>query len=733
MLYRYMVFSSFVVMVPFCMMIIFWTKEKYQEYERQLMSEENLLLIRMMENIESEMSSLKKTSEQILLDDKISPYRLGKGGFYTIEALDQLAYYCQGMDIFEDLLICLNGENEVYRTGGKELFTTLSQTFTLGGDLTAENLYELLDSKTYFSFLDTSEFLLAGKRHKNMITYPLHSFGGECYGTLVCLISMDYFQEILQVSELTSDTIICNNAGEVLFSTNSQTRDTLNLQEMFENDKTEENFYRTSIQGERYRTVVHHSDLTEWYYIRMVSQEVLTTRQTQEVLPFTCILLLFSLLIASIIGVLSAFYNYLPVRSLLRLFNPNISYSAKRDELSLLNLYVRNLQTESSSMKKQLATKELQQVREIFTEILYGGNTVTEADRELLEKYGFREHTCGFCIVLLALPEGLSEEDFEYQLKQPEFEELFFITRELGGGYICLYSAPKGTKLAVRKLEELNRKMQDEGYHLHASVGQYTEAFSGLRDSLNESLLAAELDSDSPAACLDCALKNNVQEYWRPSKEELLLELAVRNGDKEEILKSSRKLEEQLSTTLRYYRSNEMRYVFYRIMNYLVVFSKDIGRKEDTSDLLVTMLECKSIKDFFASFRRCAELLLENSCVLARKVKGRQMQEIKDFVDINFHLPEMSLSYTAEHFAIKDSYLSKLFKENIGENFIDYLLRKRLEEAVRLLRETDLPVKQVVKSVGYEDVTSFIKKFSGKFGTTPGMYRKMLRAEEKGL
>ena len=84
----------------------------------------------------------------------------------------------------------------------------------------------------------------------------------------------------------------------------------------------------------------------------------------------------------------------------------------------------------------------------------------------------------------------------------------------------------------------------------------------------------------------------------------------------------------------------------------------------------------------------------------------------------------MSLSYIADLYGIRDSYLSKLFKENLGENFIDYLLRKRLEEAARLLRETDLTVKQVVTSVGYSDATSFAKKFSKKYGVTPGIYKK---------
>lgn len=182
-------------------------------------------------------------------------------------------------------------------------------------------------------------------------------------------------------------------------------------------------------------------------------------------------------------------------------------------------------------------------------------------------------------------------------------------------------------------------------------------------------------------------------------------------------------LEAELCSVLRYYRSNEIRYVFHRIMNYLVIFSRDTGMKPAVAAQLEVMRDCKEVGDFFVSFRSCIGMLLEDNSAPGRKGMSDKMQEIKEFIDANYQLPQMSLSYMAEQFGIRDSYLSKLFKENMGENSIDYLMQKRLEEAARLLRETDMTVKQVVKSVGYEDATSFAKKFSKRFGMTPGVLR----------
>lgn len=147
------------------------------------------------------------------------------------------------------------------------------------------------------------------------------------------------------------------------------------------------------------------------------------------------------------------------------------------------------------------------------------------------------------------------------------------------------------------------------------------------------------------------------------------------------------------------------------------------GMKLAVAAQLEVMRDCKEVGDFFVSFRSCIGMLLEYNSAPGRKGMSDKMQKIKEFIDANYQLPQMSLSYMAEQFGIRDSYLSKLFKENMGENSIDYLLQKRLEEAARLLRETDMTVKQVVKSVGYEDATSFAKKFSKRFGMTPGVLR----------
>ena len=57
------------------------------------------------------------------------------------------------------------------------------------------------------------------------------------------------------------------------------------------------------------------------------------------------------------------------------------------------------------------------------------------------------------------------------------------------------------------------------------------------------------------------------------------------------------------------------------------------------------------------SFRSCIGMLLEDNSAPGRKGMSDQMQKIKEFIDANYQLPQMSLSYMAEQFGIRDSYL----------------------------------------------------------------------------
>jgi two-component system response regulator YesN len=94
---------------------------------------------------------------------------------------------------------------------------------------------------------------------------------------------------------------------------------------------------------------------------------------------------------------------------------------------------------------------------------------------------------------------------------------------------------------------------------------------------------------------------------------------------------------------------------------------------------------------------------------------------------INQNLSEdISLEQMSEYTNVSSFYLSKLFKEEKGVTFITFITDTRLDKAQKLLKETELSIKEITAQIGYNDQNYFSRIFKNKFGITPSEARKKL-------
>ncbi|MFK4168606.1 helix-turn-helix domain-containing protein [Paenibacillus lautus] len=75
--------------------------------------------------------------------------------------------------------------------------------------------------------------------------------------------------------------------------------------------------------------------------------------------------------------------------------------------------------------------------------------------------------------------------------------------------------------------------------------------------------------------------------------------------------------------------------------------------------------------------------------------------------------------------------LSKLFREETGQKFVDYLIELRMNHARRLLEETLLPVQDIATEVGYSNAISFGRMFKKLMGMSPGDYREQAAIQQQ--
>jgi two-component system response regulator YesN len=104
------------------------------------------------------------------------------------------------------------------------------------------------------------------------------------------------------------------------------------------------------------------------------------------------------------------------------------------------------------------------------------------------------------------------------------------------------------------------------------------------------------------------------------------------------------------------------------------------------------------------------------------KVHSRLVKEAVRYAMTHYGEP-IGLSETAEHVCVTPAHLSKVFKEEMGENFMRWLNRIRVEEARRLLDSTWLRTYEIAEKVGFRDYKYFSSIFRTYTGCSPREYR----------
>ncbi len=84
---------------------------------------------------------------------------------------------------------------------------------------------------------------------------------------------------------------------------------------------------------------------------------------------------------------------------------------------------------------------------------------------------------------------------------------------------------------------------------------------------------------------------------------------------------------------------------------------------------------------------------------------------------------DISLDEVSKEVDISPYYFSKLFKEETGENFIEYLTGLRINKAKQLITGSDMSMKEICTEVGYSDPNYFSRIFKKNVGVTPTEYK----------
>jgi AraC-like DNA-binding protein/mannose-6-phosphate isomerase-like protein (cupin superfamily) len=124
--------------------------------------------------------------------------------------------------------------------------------------------------------------------------------------------------------------------------------------------------------------------------------------------------------------------------------------------------------------------------------------------------------------------------------------------------------------------------------------------------------------------------------------------------------------------------------------------------------------------ELYTGQTRPEEPLTENTASLKNRDR---LFAVMAYTDAHYH-ENISLDDVSREVHLQVNYFCRIFKENTGMTYLQYLNEYRLGRIYQDLMETDIPLKFLLEKHGFTNYKLFRRMFSDRFGATPGELRK---------
>ncbi len=109
-----------------------------------------------------------------------------------------------------------------------------------------------------------------------------------------------------------------------------------------------------------------------------------------------------------------------------------------------------------------------------------------------------------------------------------------------------------------------------------------------------------------------------------------------------------------------------------------------------------------------------------------------RLRRVRDRIDREYAQP-LDVEALARGVHVSAGYLSRAFRAAYGESPYAYLMTRRIERSMALLRRGDLSVTEVCFAVGCQSLGTFSTRFTELVGMPPSTYRRLAAQATEGM
>ncbi|NQX63333.1 helix-turn-helix domain-containing protein [Paenibacillus qinlingensis] len=570
--------------------------------------------------------------------------------------------------------------------------------------------------------------------------------------TLVVQLNQDRFKKAIKgVNPANMQQLyIFNHKGELVMSTGkSDEWKELN----FANISGNEGGFKQKIKGEDVSVSYLTSDETDWTYVVSVP----TSLYSAKVAKLNR-LMIAGLLLCIGLGGFMAYWltrrNYRPIRNLVDLVSNQVKDNLKtaNDEYSILRSFMRESAADRDEANRTIQSQQ-QALRNHFLARLLKGRIETGSALALaFESYDMQFETDRFAALLFHI--GDFQRLFRINEKvdiEKKLELVYLIVTnivgelvnrkhkayftEIDGMVACLVgigSSHQDAKKDLIEAAEAAQKFIKDKFLIGLSVGisDIHLFLEGIPRCYDEAVQALEhkLIIGSDQIIPYDLIKQPKNELYYPLETERQLINFIASGDYEGATQVISRIigvnvsDGTLSVKLGKLLMFEVIGTMLKAVEQIQLSSKELAIEK--SEVIGILTECETIAEMENKIYVFLQMVCDYISSKKKSHNTELIDRIVSYIQGNLEDYNISLTSVSLRFEVNSSYLSKFFKEQTGENFVDFINKQRVEQSKQLLKEFDMTVNDIGVKVGFTNSNTFIRAFKRYEGITPGQYRQ---------
>jgi two-component system response regulator YesN len=739
-LYRFFFSYLIIFMIPFLALVFLI----YQGAISTLQKEIELTSLQKLDQVKAvldrEFNRLEQTALHISFDPDLTPYMVRRLGYPTEETIRTLSRYRQMATIADDVLLYFREDEVIYSSVGmSKLKTFANYNYEFNSNWSYEQFVEDINTVSYpkVRFAENRE---AGiQENPQMLTYlfPIPANKGTHHATVMFMIRetllTNMIENVLGVTE--GSLFIVDENFNLLSSSIEGEQERAEAILPAISQHTKPGIDEIRLNKQKYSVISVESEVNMWRYIVVIPAEQFL-HSVVKVKTLVLYLAIFLLLLGLGVAFIMSVKLYRPIGSLVELVtSQRENRNRPRNEYELVRETITEAFNQSRDLQA-LINNQQQYVKEhMVYRLLHGDLKHSDEMIDFLENDPIWNQDHHYLVLLVSMGNFKKKADLRRQWMSEVCERKFgglaytyaieLMSEELTA-FVCHFPS-QYRNLAAIQAEVLKpiKAMAEEQLDTQVTLGAggFCDSILRINRSYIEALTAMEYKFQAGRGTL--IVFDEIQSLegsndWFPLKEQTKLILSIKQGDP---LVAG----ETLDLIMHSIASREqsiliVKCMCYDLINTILKTTKEMKVRNNPSNIK-QLLEMESLEDLRIGLQEWMSEICSEVSSQKDSSQTYLCDKLVEYISQNFKDYDFSLEQAADAFGLTPSYISRIFKEQIGVTFSDYTVDLRMKEIKKALLQTSKPIKDIIQEVGYIDTSSFIKKFKKIEGMTPKEFR----------